>query len=446
MVDVKYANAMSEVLVYLKGIRQEDIDKIPKKLIALLVFVVMLTFNNASGDIIMDINAPNNNANSQQNIIRPVEIIGEDNKSAENSVFQSETIDDSLISTVAYNDDFDNDQVKSTANVYYLCGWKNAGKSLNNEMNRIRKTLIKLNPNYDYRIIQWSWECGTDPKFFEQSAEYKKAVQNANIEGGNLARAIKNLSKNEQQKVILIGHSLGARVVIKAMALLNQWDVKINCAIVMGAAIDSDDSDIFFALRCAKIISLIHPQDGALMMASIIELSDATSEAFEYYNRGLYVEAAKAFFNQKFLVDAKPQLGLGSLSSRTNLIELLIAKNEKCDLTEMAALMKYKENHDFQTFLSAWERIVFNNDYINEIIIPQAAPNIKQEVLDFRWWWSVEKEFTDSQNLSWTLQKHRTSARYSRIVCTSGGTSIRYANGDIKYMEEAFERIKAQRQ
>ena len=35
MVDVKYANAMSEVLVYLKGIRQEDIDKIPKKLIAL---------------------------------------------------------------------------------------------------------------------------------------------------------------------------------------------------------------------------------------------------------------------------------------------------------------------------------------------------------------------------------------------------------------------------
>lgn len=33
MVDVRYANAMSEVLEYLKGIRQEDIEKIPKKLI-----------------------------------------------------------------------------------------------------------------------------------------------------------------------------------------------------------------------------------------------------------------------------------------------------------------------------------------------------------------------------------------------------------------------------
>ena len=32
-ISIKYANAMSEVLYYLKGIRQEDIEKIPKKLI-----------------------------------------------------------------------------------------------------------------------------------------------------------------------------------------------------------------------------------------------------------------------------------------------------------------------------------------------------------------------------------------------------------------------------
>ena len=33
MENIRYANAMTEVLEYLKGIRQEDIDKIPKKLI-----------------------------------------------------------------------------------------------------------------------------------------------------------------------------------------------------------------------------------------------------------------------------------------------------------------------------------------------------------------------------------------------------------------------------
>ena len=33
MENVRYANAMTEVLEYLKGIRQEDIDKIPKKLL-----------------------------------------------------------------------------------------------------------------------------------------------------------------------------------------------------------------------------------------------------------------------------------------------------------------------------------------------------------------------------------------------------------------------------
>ena len=36
MVREKYANAMSEVLHYLKGVRKEDKDKIPKKLIEFL--------------------------------------------------------------------------------------------------------------------------------------------------------------------------------------------------------------------------------------------------------------------------------------------------------------------------------------------------------------------------------------------------------------------------
>ena len=36
MVSVRYANAMAEVIYYLKGIRQEDIDKIPKKLMQYL--------------------------------------------------------------------------------------------------------------------------------------------------------------------------------------------------------------------------------------------------------------------------------------------------------------------------------------------------------------------------------------------------------------------------
>ena len=34
--DIKYANAMAEVLYYLKGIRDEDLAKIPKKLIDFL--------------------------------------------------------------------------------------------------------------------------------------------------------------------------------------------------------------------------------------------------------------------------------------------------------------------------------------------------------------------------------------------------------------------------
>ena len=36
MIDIKYRNAMAEVIEYLKGIRKEDVDKIPNKLITFL--------------------------------------------------------------------------------------------------------------------------------------------------------------------------------------------------------------------------------------------------------------------------------------------------------------------------------------------------------------------------------------------------------------------------
>ncbi len=47
MVDIKNANAMAEVIYYLKGIRQEDINKIPKKLLQYLN-------DNASKEYICD--------------------------------------------------------------------------------------------------------------------------------------------------------------------------------------------------------------------------------------------------------------------------------------------------------------------------------------------------------------------------------------------------------
>ena len=53
MVDVKNAKAISEVLHYLKGIRQIDIDKLPKKLLSFLrkmpqkiIFVILIILSH----------------------------------------------------------------------------------------------------------------------------------------------------------------------------------------------------------------------------------------------------------------------------------------------------------------------------------------------------------------------------------------------------------------
>ena len=71
-------------------------------------------------------------------------------------------------------------------------------------------------------------------------------------------------SVEEMKNIILVGHSLGGRTVIKAMALLAKAGKKINCGIFLGSAISYEDPDVKQALnasieRCINIFSRNDP-------------------------------------------------------------------------------------------------------------------------------------------------------------------------------------------
>lgn len=113
-----------------------------------------------------------------------------------------------------------------------------------------------------------------------------------------LAYKIANATTVEQEKLFLIGHSLGANIVLKTLALLNAKHIKINQAALLGAAIDNDDSNIERA--CGAVLnpinSIINPYDHALALYALCNLGHSalgsagysgSNNLFREYNVGI---------------------------------------------------------------------------------------------------------------------------------------------------------------
>ncbi len=89
-----------------------------------------------------------------------------------------------------------------------------------------------------------------------------------------LANKIAKASNVEQKGLFLIGHSLGANIVVKTLAQLKTKHIKINQAALLGAAIDYDDPNIEQACGAVlkPISSIFNPYDHALMLYSLYNM------------------------------------------------------------------------------------------------------------------------------------------------------------------------------
>lgn len=70
-----------------------------------------------------------------------------------------------------------------------------------------------------------------------------KARANSDKEVEKLAKRLLSEPEELRSRTVLIGHSLGGRIVVKTLAKLAEHGKKINRAIVMGAAIDVKNSE-----------------------------------------------------------------------------------------------------------------------------------------------------------------------------------------------------------
>ena len=113
--------------------------------------------------------------------------------------------------------------------VVYVPGWHRCARGEDEALRFVAAAF----PGAEVSAWDWDGNCA-----------WRKARGNADAAAERLADELTALSAEERGRLTLVGHSLGGRIVVRALARLGRRGMKVQSAVVMAAAIPSDDADI----------------------------------------------------------------------------------------------------------------------------------------------------------------------------------------------------------
>ena len=113
--------------------------------------------------------------------------------------------------------------------VVYVPGWHRCARGEDEALRFVEMAF----PEAEVSAYDWDGNCA-----------WRKARGNADAAAERLADELVALPAEERGRLTLVGHSLGGRIVVRALARLGRRGVKVQRAVVMAAAIPSDDADI----------------------------------------------------------------------------------------------------------------------------------------------------------------------------------------------------------
>lgn len=90
------------------------------------------------------------------------------------------------------------------------------------------------------------------------------AVKNADAEAVKLADEIRKMAENRRAHLTLVGHSLGGRILVRALAKLSLSGVKVRRGILLAPAIPADDIDLKRMGSKEPMIVVSNPDDITL--------------------------------------------------------------------------------------------------------------------------------------------------------------------------------------
>lgn len=256
----------------------------------------------------------------------------------------------------------------------------------NSDFSSITDKLQAIYP--DAKIEVKHWDAPRNENSIQTAFDWGNAMAKVPQAAAKLAEDIEEF--RDSKKLTIVGYSLGAMVTIKALAKCK--NTRIHSFVLLGAAMNNDDSDVEKALdACRKqSFSIFYPGDSAMVGYTVAEKHAA--------------------------------LGTGYTK--------IVDSDDFCEI----AMSQGK--HDAIVFLKRLEKaVVDGDDTSDEIIVPQDSANVIMPVTDGKVWWDVLDESHE-----WELQKNKVSG-HCRILSPD---DMRCAYGRQVQMVESFEKVKAQ--
>ena len=240
------------------------------------------------------------------------------------------------------------------------------------------------------------------------------SVDSADKEAWRFAFEIAMMPPEERAGLTLIGHSLGGRIAARVMARLAENGMKIRQAVLMGAAIPSDDPDLAKMGLASElpVLAICNPDDNTLR--------------YVYAMAG--GEKSVAFGSN------------GTLAPCTNVVECVTPTNltRQVEIGEKWAklgMLKDIANHHEKFYIDYARRILAGEEPSGKVMVPQGFPMLEGRVMDAEIWWNV----LDTAS-GWKLEKNKVTG-HCRILDSN---KIRTAWGREADMRAAFEKVKKQ--
>lgn len=284
--------------------------------------------------------------------------------------------------------------------VWYVPGWMRAKAPQDGVM----PVMSNAFPNADVEFKAWDGD----------KAVWPLAVESADKEAWRLAFEIATMPKEEREGLTLVGHSLGGRIVVRALARLAEKGMRVREAALMAAAIPYDDPDL------AKM--------GGASVLPVRAVCNPDDVTLRYVYAILGGEGAPAFGAN------------GTLKPIANVVECATPP----DITETVAIdrawaksqtLKDIANHHALFYLGYLKSLREGAKPSSGVMVPQGFPTFKRSVIDGGVWWNVL-----AAHKGWKLERHKLTT-HCRILSPERQC---VAWGGQSDMTASFEKVKLQ--
>lgn len=281
---------------------------------------------------------------------------------------------------------------------WYVPGWMRC-HATDDEALRVASAIFG-----ERNVALWDWD---------GNVRWKPAVANADAAVSRIVAEIEGMPEELRKLLVLVGHSLGGRIVARTLAQLADRGLKIRQGILLGAAIRDDDSDL---LRMGggsgePVWVICNPDDNML----------------KYVYATVGGEGGAALGTN------------GSVRRLPNCREMAVPQ-DIVRQTDIAAAwgvndaVKEIANHYAAFYLSYVSMLRMNGERQSERnLVLQDLPNLELKVANAGIWWKTIEIWEH-----WQLQRHVLTGHF-RIL---DGNDVRKAWGSEQKMRMAIAKLK----